>query len=90
MSQKRPCLGFQSNLPTAVKMSVAFSYVDVLVCASVLVCWGGTVPCESSGRCRGGRGWELGSEPRVIPAQSPALLCCRALTAVCPWQQRNG
>lgn len=35
MSQKRTCHGFQSNHPTAIKMSIAFSHVDVLVCASV-------------------------------------------------------
>lgn len=35
MSQKRTCHGFQSNHPTAIKTSIAFSHVDVLVCSTL-------------------------------------------------------
>lgn len=46
MRQKRTCHGFQSNHPTAIKMSIALTRVGVLVYASVPVRQGG-----SSGEC---------------------------------------
>lgn len=91
MGQERTCHGFQSNHPPAIKMSVVFPHVGVLVCACVpgvsggaRQAGGGSSLCESPGKCWAppAEGRELRSHPRAGSAQSSALLLCP--TALCP------